>query len=267
MHFQCDRIENILRLERMFDKMTEELQRLKREFLKIKSMGYVKSTRKGPTGIGKTFEDLLGKKEDRLSEPDYHGIELKTKRAYTKSYITLFSATPQGEEQLQVKRLRDNYGYQIKPGSKLKCLNCSVQANCSTFVSGKYLFKLKIDWENEKVFLMISNQSFTMIEQKSYWTFGMLKERLERKLPYLALIKAWPNTINGEEYYKYYDIEFYHLKTFEEFLKLLESGTIRITFKVGIYKKGPYKNQINDKGTSFEIQDVDLFKLFDKLEV
>lgn len=247
--------------------MTEELKNLKSEFLRIRSMGYVKSTRKGPTGIGKTFEDLLGKKEDRQSVPDYHGIELKTKRAYTKAYTTLFSATPEGKEEYQIKRLRDNYGTALRSSSKLKVLMCSVQANASTFVDNRYLFKLDVDREKERVYLMISNQNFTLIDKKSYWSFDLLKSRLERKMPYLALIKAWPNIINGEDYYKYYDIEFYKLKSFEEFLKLLESGTIRITFKVGLYKNGPYKNQINDKGTSFEIQDLDLYKLFDKLEV
>lgn len=247
--------------------ITEELKNLKREFLRIKSMGYVKSTRKGPTGIGKTFEDLLGKKEDRESLPDYHGIELKTKRAYTKSYTTLFSLTPEGDDEYQVKRLRDKYGYFINNGSKIKVLMCSIQANCSTFVANKYLFKLDVDREKERIVLNIANQNFTVIDRKSYWSFELIKSRLERKLPYLALVKAWTNHKDGVEYYKYYDIDFYKLKTFEEFLNLLESGTIRITFKVGVYKQGPFKNQINDKGTSFEIQEIDFCKLFDKLEV
>ncbi len=247
--------------------ITEELKNLKREFLRIRNMGYVKSTRKGPTGIGKTFEDLLGKKEDRQSEPDYHGIELKTKRAYTKAYTTLFSAAPEGDEEYQVKRLKDKYGYTIKNGSKIKVLMCSVQANCSTFVANKYLFKLDVDRETERIVLNIANQNFTAIDRKSYWSFELIKSRLERKMPYLALVKAWTNHIDGEEYYKYYDIDFYKLKTFDDFLNLIESGTIRITFKAGVYKTGPLKNQINDKGTSFEIQEIDFGKLFDKVEV
>ena len=74
--------------------ITKELYNLKQEFEKIKKMGYVKSTRSGFTGIGKTFEDLIGKNEDTLETPDYHGIEIKTKKSYSKSYTTLFNATP-----------------------------------------------------------------------------------------------------------------------------------------------------------------------------
>ena len=38
--------------------------------------GYVKSIRGGTTGIGATFEALIGKEEDKLSLPDFKGIEI-----------------------------------------------------------------------------------------------------------------------------------------------------------------------------------------------
>ena len=47
-------------------------------FLRIKQLGWIKSMRKGPTGVGYTFEELLNKKEDHLPLPDYKGIEIKT---------------------------------------------------------------------------------------------------------------------------------------------------------------------------------------------
>lgn len=247
--------------------ITEELNNLKKEFERIKSMGYVKASRSGYTGIGKTFEDLLGKKEDSLELPDYHGIEIKTKRGYTRSYTTLFGATPQGKKEFEIKRLRNAYGYPDPIYKSQKLLNTSVQANCSTLVGNRYLFKLIVDYEEQKVFLLVTDKNMNFIEKKSYWTFEVLKEKLERKLQYMALVKAWPNTINGEEYYKYYDIDFYILKSFEDFLKLIEEGTVRVTFKIGIFKKGRRAGEIHDRGTSFEIQEIDMLKLFDKIEV
>ena len=83
----------------------KEIEQLEKEFKRIKNMGYVKSTRNGPTGIGKTFEDLLGKKEDALGLPDYKGIEIKTKRSYSNSYTTLFNATLHGQNNYETKRL------------------------------------------------------------------------------------------------------------------------------------------------------------------
>ena len=37
------------------------LEKLNQEFKRIREMGYVKSTRNGYTGVGKTLEALLGK--------------------------------------------------------------------------------------------------------------------------------------------------------------------------------------------------------------
>lgn len=247
--------------------ITEELIKLKKEFERIKKMGYIKSTRSGYTGIGKTFEDLLGKEEDTLEQPDYHGIEIKTKRGYSRSYTTLFGATPQGKKEFEIKRLRSAYGYPDLVYKSQKLLNTSVQANCSTLVSNKFLFKLVVDHEEHKLFLLIADKNMNFIEKKAYWTFEILKEKLERKLKYLALVKAWPNTINGEDYYKYYDIDFYKLKSFNEFIKLIEDGTIRVTFKIGVFKKGERAGELHDRGTAFEIQEIDMLKLFDKIEM
>lgn len=247
--------------------ITEELKNLKKEFERIKKMGYVKSTRIGYTGIGKTFEDLLGKEEDTLELPDYHGIEIKTKRGYSRSYTTLFGATPQGKKEFEIKRLRSAYGYPDMIYKNQKLLNTSIQANCSTLVGNRFLFKLIVDYEEQKLFLLITDKNMNFIEKKSYWSFAVLKEKLERKLKYMALVKAWPNNIDNETYYKYYDIDFYKLKTFEEFIRLIEDGTIRVTFKIGIFKKGVRAGEIHDRGTAFEIQEIDMLKLFDKIEV
>ena len=42
-----------------------------REYEKIKAQGWIKTHRSGPTGIGKTLEDLLGIPENNLDEPDF----------------------------------------------------------------------------------------------------------------------------------------------------------------------------------------------------
>ena len=97
--------------------MDTNIELLQRKFQEIKNMEYVKSIRKGNTGIGATFEYLLGKNEENFEIADYYGIEIKTKRSYSKAYINLFNAVPTGSGYYEVKRLRDTYGY---PDSNLK---------------------------------------------------------------------------------------------------------------------------------------------------
>lgn len=244
-----------------------ELNNLKHEFERIKKMGYVKTTRKGLTGIGKTFEDLIGKDEDTLTSPDYHGIEIKTKKGYSKSYTTLFNATPKGENELEIKRLCNIYGYPDKILKNKKVLAISVQANYPTLVANRFLFKLNINYTSKKIILNILDKNMNLLDNSIYWDFDLIKEKLERKLSYLAFIKAWPKNINGIDYYKYYDMQFYQLKNFEEFLKLMENGKIRVTFKIGVFREGPRKGEIHDRGTGFEIQELNLQNLFQPIEI
>lgn len=49
-------------------------------FNDIKSQGFVRTHRKGPTGIGKTLEDLLGIQENNIQGPDFGIYELKSTR-------------------------------------------------------------------------------------------------------------------------------------------------------------------------------------------
>jgi len=61
----------------------------------ISSMGFIQTMRPGDTGIGYTFESLLGIKANNSVKPDYKGIEIKTKRDDRLSHrTTLFSKTP-----------------------------------------------------------------------------------------------------------------------------------------------------------------------------
>ena len=54
-------------------------------------MGYVKTLRNGPTGIGYTLETLLEIKENNISSPDLGEIELKAQRESHTGMTTLFT--------------------------------------------------------------------------------------------------------------------------------------------------------------------------------
>ena len=62
-----------------------KLEKFKQKFQNLKKQGFVKSLRKGPTGVGYTFETLLELKENNLALPDIDGIEIKAHRDNSKS--------------------------------------------------------------------------------------------------------------------------------------------------------------------------------------
>jgi hypothetical protein len=83
----------------------------------IRDLGFVRSSRIGPTGIGKTFEDLLGIAENNLALPDLGRLEIKTARKGSNSLITLFTFN-RGVWQIDQKNLIETYGYTDNKGRK-----------------------------------------------------------------------------------------------------------------------------------------------------
>lgn len=243
--------------------MDNEIRLLQKNFKRIKDMEYVKSVRKGNTGIGATFEYLLGKEEENFSIPDYYGIEIKTRRSYSKAYITLFSAVPTGTCYYEVKRLRDRYGYRDPKDARLKQLNVEIFANKLSNAGIKYYFELQVDRVLEKIFLYVYDRKKNLIDGSTYWDFDILKEKLYGKLQVLALVKAWTNRIGGYEYFKYYKMNIYILKSFDYFIDLIDKGIIKIDLKIGSYHDEKRYGMVSSHGVSFCIKEDDLLYLFD----
>lgn len=214
--------------------MEENINNLIKKFNKIKNLGWVKSERKGTSGIGYTFEKLIGKKEDNFFLPDFQGIEIKTKRNFSKGYLTLFNLTPDGDYLFPIEYIRNKYGYSDKEIPNQKIFQYSVSnENKASFMNR--FFKLKVDYNNQKIGLEIVNLLDYSKDTSISWSFKEIKERLYNKISYLAIVKTNIETKNEVDYIRYYDMKIYKLRDLSTFIKPIENGTIRITFKIGIF--------------------------------
>ncbi len=233
--------------------MLEDLKKFEKEITRIKHEGYIKELKGGKNGALKTLNLML----------DLEGVKSVTvllKKDFTRKYMALFNAKLDNPR--DIKRLCSTYGYFENNCKKNKVLKISVQANSSVLV-GRFLFKLVVDDEKERVILNIYDSSFNLIESKTGWSYKNLKEKYYKKSKYIGLVKYWEQESGNIKYYRYYDYVLWELKPFEEFLKLLKDGTIRATFGVDIIKTGEKMGKINDRGISFEIQELDLEKLYE----
>ena len=243
--------------------MTKDVKDLISKFNEIRKIGWVKSIRKGSTGVGMTLENLLGISENKLDKPDYNGIEIKTKRSYSKSYITLFNCTPVGKNLHEVERIKDTYGYPDSVLKTSKVINNSIFANCLNWIGSKFIFKLQVDRKAEKVYLYIFDSAGKLLEKNVYWSFETLQAKLHGKVNMLAFISALRKFYKGNEFFKYHKMSLYKLKSFDLFIDLLERGIIRVTFKLGVIRSGERIGMIHDHGTGFEIRQDDLHLLYD----
>lgn len=247
--------------------MKNQIDELSKKFYKIKNSGWVKSFRNDSSGIGHTFEKLIGINSNELEIPDFDQIEIKTKTKYSNSYTTLFCCTPTGPHYHEVERLKNKYGY---PDSKLKnynVLNTSICSKQKNKVGLNFLFELKVDKIKEKIYLIIYDKYGYLIENNVYWDFDILKEKLYRKLQYLAYIKALKKRIVNQKYFKYYEMKLYKLKDFDTFIDLLDKGIIRVSIKIGVFRDQKRFGKIHDHGTSFGIKEENLNKLYNLISV
>ena len=245
--------------------MKKEIEKLREQFDKISKKGYIKGIYNNLSSIGMTFENELNLKANPNSEPDYNGIEIKTRRTYSKSDITLFNAVPDGKQWNEIERLKNQYGYPYKNDKRYKALYAEIYGNKLSFAGIKFQYRLDVDKDEEKVFLCIYDRYGSLIERDVYWSFKYLENKIMNKLKILAIVNAWPNKIKGWNYFKYYKLDIYQFKNFELFLNLLDNGVIKLKLKVDIYRDKENYGKIYDHGCGFCIQEKDIKKLYNKL--
>ncbi|MDD6223436.1 MAG: MvaI/BcnI family restriction endonuclease [bacterium] len=230
---------------------------------KVITNEWIQSKSKGNSGVGITLESLLNKERENFEIPDYKGVELKAKCSKKENYITLFCATPDSHL-FEIKRLLQKYGYPDSQYPEFKIFNLPIYGTRKIKLNNNY-FKLVIDRKRQKIILRIYDNKFNVVDELTSWSFDMIQEKLERKLNRLALVHADRKFEHNVVYFKYKNIEFYQLTSFERFITLIEYGIIRITFRIGIHKDKQKLGKTYDHGTSFSINEYDISRLFDRL--
>lgn len=243
--------------------MKEEIILFIKKFNSIRALGFVKAINNDNSGIGLTFEKLIGKESDNFPLPDFYNLlEIKTKLIYSKTPVHLFKLTPNGNSFIESKRIYEKYGYYRTHDKEFKVFNGTVYANKIIKIGYNYYFSLDVNYIEKKVKLLVYNSQMKMIDCTSYWDFDSLENALNRKLNYLALVFVCKKINNHEIYYKYIKYDIYKLSDFSTFLNLLSKGTIGITFSIDVYKNENRFGQIHDHGTTFNISKNDIEKLF-----
>jgi len=223
---------------------------LKTLLKQINAQGSIKTHRKGPTGIGKTLEDLLKIKENNILGPDIDKkIELKSSRIDSVSMLTLFTKNPfpRGANKI----LLTKYGYKSKRKIRLET---TINAKHFNSLRGKKGLKLSFDKNN--IYIINSNRNKT----GAYWTSAILKQYFEIKYHDLLLVKAQTRIVKNNEYFHYKKAYLLKEFSFRKFKGLLKKGSIVADIRIGAYSTG----KSHDHGTAFRIQESKLDQCFSK---
>jgi len=247
-----------------------EFQKIKSEFQRIKNLGFVENKR--PTskdgGIGNTFEDLLGVKENNLKDADFMGFEVKSKRIFNESYLSLFTKSPSHPKGAN-RILKDNFG-EVRnedfPGSKK--LYASIFGNRHSLIYSKFNMKLELDRNNDQLKLVIKDENFNLLNEDVFWTFESL-QKASAKINKLFVVYADSMIQNGVTQFHYKEAEVFLDFNFEAFLNFISEGKIMFDIRIGVHKSGKQKGKAHDHGSGFRIKANDLsgvYKEYLKLE-
>ena len=194
-----------------------------REYRKIKEMGWIRTHRAGPTGVGKTLEDLLGIEENNHDAPDFGEYELK-------------------------------YGYSSSAyDNEEKVLHSTLTAAHFVPIADTG-HQLKIVCDAQKI--SIASELGT---ENVYWEREKLRKAFEKKYKNkFVYAKAQSRGTGADE--EFYFEEAYEVSGFDydAMIELLEQGRIYIDLRIGQYANG----KTHDHGTGFRIREIDQPKLF-----
>ncbi len=227
-----------------------------REFTKIKEMGWIRTHRSGPTGIGKTLEDLLGIPENNLDQPDFGDYELKSCRIGSQSMLTMFTRAPRPARANTY--LREKYGYSSNAyDNDEKVLHSTLSADRFTAIADTGN-RLRIHCEPDGIYI----ESQDGIEDV-FWSREVLRKCFEKKYKNkFVYTKALARGTASNEEFRF--IEAYEVAGFDydAFIKLLEAGKIYVDLRIGQYHSGKNAGKTHDHGTGFRNREADKTLLF-----
>ncbi len=239
------------------------IRSFKKDFLSIKSKGFVPSNRTHDTGIGKTFEDLIGIHENNNALADYKGVlELKSARELSDSMITLFTEAPTYPKKVNTY-LRETYGQPDPEFNNTKILHTTISALDFNPYVDKYGFKLNVDEVNKKIFIIIKNiKTDQIIPHEIYYTFEALRQKVEKKCENIAYINAKTKKEGEIEYFNFTKATLLSGLTFDKFILFVKGGLLVYDIRFGIFKSGKNGGKKHDHGSGFRIKKRDLNKVF-----
>ena len=166
-------------------KFTEFKKKLK----EIRNKKFIRSKRKGPTGIGYTLETELGIKENNIAVPDLGFAELKSHRENHTGLVTLFTFN---RKAWKIKPLLaiEKYGSYDKNNRRGMYYTITQNPN-----SAGLLLTCNDDT------IQVQHTSGEIILQ---WPMDSVAEKFSQKMKNVILVSAKVESREGQEYFYYY---------------------------------------------------------------
>jgi hypothetical protein len=210
------------------------LEELLTKFDAVKALGWVDSRRIGDTGIGYTFENLIGIKENNDQLADFKGIEIKCQgikpgQMATTSKINLFQVGPTWFDKATTKERIRMLGSQGADGR----YSCYSQVSTASNNIG---LLLEIVHAANQVNLQKNTRPV------GYWPFSQLESRLAEKHSRAAFVKAKIRNTNDIIQFSYEELIYCERPSLLRFIELIDRRNIVFEFTMSEKPDGSVRN-------------------------
>lgn len=218
---------------------------IKKTLKEVSEKGWIKSDRMHDTGVGQTLEKELGLDENNIALPDFGVMELKSQRIGTSSMMTLFTKSPEGITNAEI---RERFGYPDREFPNVKIVH-------QTIVNGRDNgrgFSCAVDEDKNRLVVRRNGESI------GYYDLDFLRNKAAEKIGNgLILVLAESKKERGREYFHYK--EAYILKDLDPTKFLSHS---KYDIRLGVYHSGDKVGEPHDHGSAFRITEGDMPELF-----
>ena len=192
------------------------------KFDEVKERGWINTMRGGDTGIGYTFETLLGIEENNDQIADFKGIEIKCKgmkegRASNSTKFNLFQAGPTWAAKASTKQRIRILGALNEAG----LYACYSQVTTTPNNLG-----LLLDVLNSQSKINLRKNADAL----GYWSFERLEKRLIQKHERAVFVKAKTRNTTGKIQYAYEELVYCDQPSIERFVELVIQRNIVFEF-------------------------------------
>ncbi|WP_339200728.1 MvaI/BcnI family restriction endonuclease [Peribacillus sp. FSL P2-0133] len=225
----------------------------------INARGFIETMKNGDTGVGFTFEALIGIRANSGKDPDYKGIEVKCsrskqpkdKRKASSGKQTLFSLVPKWSIVGSRRGLIEQYGHIDEERERIG-LYCTIK-----IVPNSYLWHLEISEPNQRIYICQNGTRVIFYEMED------LRSALEskHKESFFVTAHARKNVAGNEEFH--YDSAVHcNLVSFDEFLRLIKENLAGLDFAIHL-KNG----KVRDHGFLWRLENRKyLLRLFNSVQ-
>lgn len=232
------------------------------KFKHVSRKNWIKGISNTNNSGGITFEKMIGKESDSMYFPDYEDVEIKTSSRFSRYPIGLFGMAFDGPNLYETNLFLQKHGENdIEYIDKKKLQYVIPYRNIVKTRNKEYL---SIDIVDDKLYVLVYDNNLNLIEREAYIELSNLKERIELKLNNLALVYYSKKQIDNDLYFRYYKIDFYKLKSFDDFIELIKKGYIKLFLNLRVSRSGDYEGRQRNKGIEFKLPKENIDLLFDK---